>query len=60
MIKALRIHPSPFVTTGFLLAFVLLVGFLYGAPMITSQADDGDEQPGMIVTTSSLSRIVTL
>ena len=43
MIKALRIHPSPFVTTGFLLAFVLLVGFLYGAPMITSQADDGDD-----------------
>ena len=43
MIKAFRIHPSPFVTTGFLLAFVLLVSFLYGAPMLVSQADEGGE-----------------
>ena len=41
--RIFRIHPSPFVTTGFLLAFVLLVGFLYGFPMMVSQADDNGE-----------------
>ena len=41
MLKALRIHPSPYVTAGFLVAFCMLVAFLYGLPMLTSQADEG-------------------
>ena len=40
--RIFRIHPNPFVTTGFLLAFFLLVGFLYGFPTISS----GDEHEG--------------
>ena len=42
----LRIHPSPFVTAGFVLAFLLLVAFLYGLPMLTSLADDGKGSNG--------------
>ena len=41
--RIFRIHPNPFVAAGFIAAFLLLVGLLYGAPMITSQADDGDD-----------------
>ena len=43
----LRIHPSPFVTAGFLLAFLLLVAFLYGLPMLTSSADDKGDDVGV-------------
>ena len=45
MLKALRIHPSPYVTAGFLVAFCMLLAFLYGLPMLTSQADEGDDEP---------------
>ena len=42
--KALRIHPNPFVTAGFLVAFCMLLAFLYGLPMLTSQADEGEDE----------------
>ena len=42
--KALKIHPNPFVTAGFLVACCMLLAFLYGFPMLTSQADEGEDE----------------
>lgn len=42
--KALRIHPNPFVTAGFLVAFCMLLAFLYGLPMLTSMADEREDE----------------